>query len=309
MRRIVFLFLLLTPLLLSGCALDTLLPKLANQAPEAVIDASIQQGPAPLTVRFNAGYSYDDGTIAEYSWGFGDPQDATLMSTITATHTYTVPGLYRVKLTVTDDKGKIDSEDIAITVTNPPPLASFAMSSDAPTIGEEVTFNAAGSYDTNGEITSYTWDLGDGPPASGVEVTHVYVKEGPVAVILTVTDNEGKTTTARHALIVQEKSSGGCSGGSCGGSDIPLAVITGLPSCSGGTAGVAIALDGSYSRAADGTIIKYAWEFGDGATGSGSQVSHTYEQTGRFVVTLTVTDDSGTKGIAYGAISIGTSCY
>jgi PKD repeat protein len=308
MRRIVFLFLLLTPLLLSGCALDTLLPKLANQAPEAVIDASIQQGPAPLTVQFNAGYSFDDGTIAEYSWDFGDPQDATLMNTVTATHSYTVPGLYRVKLIVTDNKGKIDSEDIAILVMNPPPLASFAMSSDAPAIGEEVTFNAAGSYDTNGEITSYAWDLGDGTTGSGVEVTHTYTEEGYVVVTLTVTDNEGETTTARHDLIVLE-SKGGCSGGSCGGSDIPLAVITGLPSCAGGTAGVAVTLDGSYSRAADGTIIKYAWEFGDGETGSGSQVSHTYEQTGRFVVTLTVTDDSGAKGIAYGAITIGTSCY
>ncbi len=308
MRRIVFLFLLLLPIFLSGCALDTLLPKLGNQAPEAVIDASAQQGPAPLTVRFNAGYSYDDGTIAKYSWDFGDPQDATLISTVTATHTYTIPGLYRVKLTVTDEKGKIDSEDIAILVTNPPPLASFTMSSNAPTIGEQVTFNAAGSYDINGEITSYTWDLGDGTTASGVAVTHVYVKEEPVAVILTVTDNEGETTTARHDLIVQEANDG-CSGGSCGGPDIPLAVITGLPSCAGGTAGVAVTLDGSYSRAADGTIVKYAWEFGDGETGSGAQVSHIYKQTGRFVVTLTVTDDSGTKGVAYGAISIGTSCY
>ena len=309
MRRIVFLLLVLTPLLLSGCALDTLLPKLANQAPEAVIDTSTQQGPAPLTVQFNAGYSYDDGTITEYSWAFGDPQDATLMSTVTATHTYTVPGLYRVNLTVTDETGKIDSEDIAILVTNPPPLASFAMSSDAPAIGDEVTFNAAGSYDTNGEITSYTWDLGDGTTASGVEVTHTYAEEGYVVVTLTVTDNEGETTIARHDLIVQE-SDGGCGGGSCGGGpDIPLAVITGLPSCAGGTAGVAVTLDGSYSRAADGTIVKYAWEFGDGETGSGAQVSHTYKQTGRFVVTLTVTDDAGTKGVAYGAISIGTSCY
>jgi PKD repeat protein len=80
MRRIISLLLLL-PLLLSGCTL-------VNQTPEAVIDASIQEGPAPLTVQFNAGYSYDDGTIAKYSWGFGDPQDVTLMSTITATHTY-----------------------------------------------------------------------------------------------------------------------------------------------------------------------------------------------------------------------------
>jgi PKD repeat protein len=249
MRRIVFLFLLLTPLLLSGCALDTLLPKLVNQAPEAVIDASIQEGSAPLTVQFNAGYSYDDGTIAKYSWDFGDPQDTLLMSTVTATHTYTIPGLYRVKLTVTDDKGKMDSEDIAILVTNPPPLASFAMSSDAPAIGERVNFNAAGSYDTNGEITSYTWDLGDGTTASGVKVTHTYAEEGYMVVTLTVTDNEGEETSVKNDLIVQ-KSNGGCSGGSCGGDgDLLHAVVTvyGTISCNNRVvAGESVQEPGNY---------------------------------------------------------------
>jgi PKD repeat protein len=177
-------------------------------------------------VQFNAGYSYDDGTIAKYSWDFGDPQDATLMSTVAATHTYTVPGLYRVKLIVTDEKGKLDSEDVAIKVTNPPPLASFAMSSNAPAIGEQVNFNAAGSYDTNGEITNYAWDLGDGTTASGVTVTHAYAKEGTVAVILTVTDTDGETATARYPLTVQ-KSRSGCSGGTCGGDGNLLhAVVT-----------------------------------------------------------------------------------
>jgi PKD repeat protein len=56
-------------------------------------------------------------------------------------------------------------------------------------------------------------------------------------------------------------------------------------------------------------IVEYDWDFGDGETGSGMRISHTYQRTGRFVVTLTVTDNAGAKGVAQGAVSIGTSCY
>jgi len=196
-------------------------------------------------------------------------------------------------------------------VTNAPPIANFSATDDAPTVGDTVEFDASGSYDPNGEVVSYEWDFGDGTTGEGVKVSHSYANTGYYVITLTVTDDAGAVGTARHAVNVQEKSSGGgCSGGSCGGPDIPLAVITGLPGCSGGEVGVPIEFDGSYSRAAEGKIVSYKWDFGDGTTGSGVRVSHAYQKTGRFLVTLTVTDENGTKGTAVGAVSIGSSsCY
>jgi large repetitive protein len=316
MKRALLLAIILAPFLLmglAGCTLDTLMQSVVNQPPQAVIDALPVKGPAPLTVRFNAGYSHDDGTIVDYNWSFGDPQNVSPMSTVDASHTYTLPGTYTVKLTVTDNKGEMSSQKVAIVVTNPPPVANFSLSNDAPTIGDDVTFNAAGSYDANGSITSYSWDFGDGATGTGEEVTHSYDTAGYTVVTLTVTDNEGAKTVVRHALNViagssSSSSGGGCSGGSCGGPDIPLAVITGLPSCSGGTTGVAVELDGSYSRAADGKIVSYAWDFGDGTTGTGEMVTHIFKQSGRYIVKLTVTDEAGVKGTAEAALSIGTSC-
>lgn len=55
-----------------------------------------------------------------------------------------------------------------------------------------------------------------------------------------------------------------------------------------------VLFDGSAS-ADDGQIVSYVWSFGDGDSGSGRTVSHTYELAGTYMVTLTVTDDRGQR--------------
>jgi trimeric autotransporter adhesin len=52
----------------------------------------------------------------------------------------------------------------------------------------------------------------------------------------------------------------------------------------------------SGSADADGTIASYAWNYGDGATGTGVTSSHPYGAAGTYTVTLTVTDDDGATG-------------
>jgi PKD repeat protein len=47
------------------------------------------------------------------------------------------------------------------------------------------------------------------------------------------------------------------------------------------------------ARKSKGTITTYAWNFGDGATGSGTVADHSYGSTGSYIVTLTVTDVDG----------------
>lgn len=60
-----------------------------------------------------------------------------------------------------------------------------------------------------------------------------------------------------------------------------------------GVAPLATNFDGRNSSDADGSIVSYAWNFGDGSTASGDAVAHTYTSAGTFTVTLTVTDDQG----------------
>ncbi len=60
-----------------------------------------------------------------------------------------------------------------------------------------------------------------------------------------------------------------------------------------GTTGTPVALDGSASSDADGTIVSYHWDFGDSNVGTGATPTHSYADPGTYTVTLTVTDDDG----------------
>jgi PKD repeat protein len=60
-----------------------------------------------------------------------------------------------------------------------------------------------------------------------------------------------------------------------------------------GFVGTPIAFDGSGSSDPEDNIVAWAWEFGDGATGSGATASHTYSADGNFTARLTVTDALG----------------
>lgn len=63
-----------------------------------------------------------------------------------------------------------------------------------------------------------------------------------------------------------------------------------------GLVGETLSFSGAGSTDSDGQIVSYAWDFGDGTTGSGVSVSHAYNAAGSYLVTLTVTDDGQGTG-------------
>jgi len=80
-----------------------------------------------------------------------------------------------------------------------PPIAHFDRTTEEPTVGEPVTFDASASASRFGSITSYEWDLdGDGTTdATGEQVTTSYEQAGGYSVSLTVTDGNGNPNTTR----------------------------------------------------------------------------------------------------------------
>ena len=162
---------------------------------------------------------------------------------------------------------------------NTPPTASFTVSMSAPAPGDDVTFDAADSTDSDGMIESYEWDLGDGASATGETTTHSYGSAGEYTVTLTVTDNDGATATDSTTVSVSS------------GNTAPDASFTVSPSSP--TAGESATFDAADSSDADGTIDSYEWDFGDGESATGQSVTHTFGSAGDYTVTLTVTDDDG----------------
>ena len=78
---------------------------------------------------------------------------------------------------------------------NQPPVAQFNYTPAAPTVGTTVTFNGTASYDPDGSVVAYAWDLnGDGiVDRSGPVVTWIYPAAGAYNATLYVTDNQGAT--------------------------------------------------------------------------------------------------------------------
>jgi probable HAF family extracellular repeat protein len=65
-----------------------------------------------------------------------------------------------------------------------------------------VNFDATGSYDTDGSIVSYAWDFGDGSVGTGATASHTYTRRGIYVAVVTVTDDQGLTSTAQIEIRV-----------------------------------------------------------------------------------------------------------
>jgi hypothetical protein len=194
-------------------------PLQTNQAP--VANAGSNQtitAPATSTV-LNGSSSFDpDGTIKSYSWKqVSGPSSSTISGAKSSSPTVSklIVGQYVYQLTVTDNNGATNSDQVTITV-NPAPskvnLAPVANAGPGDTIQLPVntyTLNASGSVDPDGTIVSYQWLETSGPTTatstsmSNPQVTVSNLQAGEYDFQLTVTDNSGMTSTATMKLTVQ----------------------------------------------------------------------------------------------------------
>jgi len=162
--------------------------------PEAVADADVTSGPAPLTVHFDGSASTSDPAAEPltYDWSFGDGEFSTEVS---PTHTYIAPGVYTIILTVFDTLGQSDLDTIEITVTtanNPPEAAPTGTPNTG--VAPLVVQFAANATDPDGDPLTYLWDFGDPDSLDNTSTLadpqHVYESPGTYVAWLTVSDGE-----------------------------------------------------------------------------------------------------------------------
>ena len=158
------------------------------------------------------------------------------------------------------------------------PLAGFTSDTTNGYLPLTINFTDTSGIGTY-PINEWEWHFGDDSVASGPNVQHTYLEEGNYTVTLVVTDEFGLSDTLEmvdyiSALFPVHPTAGFVATTTTG--DYPLDILfTDTSSL------------GTYP------IADWSWDFGNDSTGTGSDVSVTYERPGEFDVTLMVTDEYG----------------
>lgn len=253
-------------------------PVTINAPPKARITAPASAVPGEK-VRFDGSASADaDGKLIRYRWIFDkDREDNGPV----IEYSFDRPGVHEVRLLVEDNGPGLCTTDQAnhSILINAAPLAQFTYKPVAAP-GEEVVLDARDSLDSDGAITAYTWDFGEqGASGSGEVVKQSWQEPGLYTIRLQVADDSGLSNSTNEIQ------------GTIRINAAPEPVIT--TSTQVAAANVSVSFSATNSCDTDGKINAYAWDFGDGTTGQGSQVGHVYAKPGRYTVRLTTQDDSG----------------
>ena len=267
----------------------------SNIPPSASFTSDVSSGTAPLVVNFDGSASSDvDGSVASYAWNFGNGQNGA--GATPAAVTYTLPGTYTATLTVTDNRGARGTVTKTITVNRPPNQSPTAAVAAAPATGSApllVQLSSAGSSDADGAITGYLWNFGNGSGSNSPNPSAVYTTPGTYPVSLTVTDNDGASSVKSLTVVVSAPNV----------APVPSIAATPLT----GSAPLLVNVSGAASSDADGSIVSYAWNFGNGETATGPLSSTTYTSPGSYVVRLTVTDNRGASRSTTVTVVAGTT--
>ncbi|MGI6343425.1 MAG: PKD domain-containing protein [Bacteroidales bacterium] len=216
--------------------------------------------------------------IAEWVWDFGDGTTTTVIfpNSADVSHLYSVAGVYTVSLTITDARGCTSTYSKDITIHNVP-IAEFTHSQGCQ--GQTIYFVDESQNAQGGNITEWLWNFGD--PASGVNNTstlqnpeHVYANGGLYNVELIVYNLNGCSDTIVKTITINEGAT---------------ADFFYTNNCKNDTSFFYIDSTATNIQA----IANYHWNFGDGGVASGANTYHIYNESGTYVVVLTVTDTSG----------------
>jgi PKD repeat protein len=254
--------------------------------PVVNFNANQTEGVWPFCVQFT------DATTGMFlgtrQWNFGDsPVNSTAINPV---HTYTTNGTYNVTLMVTNPAGSVTIKKIGfITVNNPPaPTANFSAS---PTTGQwplNVAFTDLSTVpDPTVYNTVWKWEFGDGVTATyttRTNPTHQYNSSNTFNVKLTVTNPGGASSKTISNLVTT-------SNPSAPSVSFAANVTSGTwPLTVGFTDNTVTANPAVYPTT-------WQWNFGDGTSNvsstSRTNPAHTFNRSGVFTVTLTVSNPGG----------------
>lgn len=205
--------------------------------------------------------------IIGWQWDFGD---TTFSTTKNPSHTYSKPGMYIVSLEVMASTGCRHTKTDTVYVL-PSPVADFAY--DSTCVGNPTVFTDLSDDSQSAPIINWNWDFGNSTSSSQQHPLRTYNTAGTYQVTLLVTATSGCYGTITQAVHVSE---------------MPSADFRQDTLC------VGIPHTFTDQSVAQGTVINiWEWDFGDGNSATGQFPTHTYLDTGNYLVKLRITNDIG----------------
>jgi gliding motility-associated-like protein len=231
------------------------------------------------TAQFTDQSTIADGTQAQftYLWDFGDGNTSTVKNPV---HNYAGVGPYNVKLQVTSNNGCVHDTTKQLTGIFAQPKANFTAPAEV-CLTDSATFTDQSSA-TGSTITQWFWDFGDGTTSNLQNPKKRWSTPNTYTVTLYARSAAGcNSDTVTRQVVVNA---------------LPTADFTvSAPGCVNTTITFT---DASVANA--GTLVKWTWNFGEGAPLSvtnGNPVTHTYATAGSYIVTLEVESSKGCRSV------------
>ncbi|HVN48987.1 MAG TPA: PKD domain-containing protein, partial [Bacteroidota bacterium] len=258
----------------SACNVSTDIKKIrVNAQPYAEINAPRVLGRTAPTKFVVKNESDNDNDKLKYTWSGTGIVGSNVGHSIMIKQD--VAGTYSVSLTVDDQTGTTNSTyttsvqyhvnaDHVPLFTTPEQLAP----------GDELSLVANNIMDPYARNLTFKWSCSNGFAASGPETKTSFQEPGDYIVTCTLDDGEGvenSIQTYTRPIHINAP---------------PVPVITAADRSTSALQ----TFSAEKTTDADQTNLQYAWNFGDGSTATGKRVTHLYQKSGRYTITLTVND-------------------
>jgi PKD repeat protein len=200
------------------------------------------------------------------SWQLGDGRRVDVSDPSVV---YPAAGIYQVGVTVENPVGSATGQQTVTVV--PHPAAQFTANDFSISANQPIAFiNESGGQPP----LTYQWDFGDGATSTEPNPVHQYVNPGVYTVQMVVENEYGRSEAIWSVTV-----------GAPPSADIviPESVAAGEPF--------------TVQAFGDESITRFSWFMGDGGTHEGSQINHTYNQTGEHYVILSAYNEFGATDV------------
>lgn len=179
------------------------------------------------------------------------------------------------------------------------PTISDSLSSSQYRPNESFQLSGQNLVQSEAEITSYQWKMGDGTTYNQSSITHEYSELGTYTAELQATNVRGDTSTKSYTITIRENSDSDSddSDGSDNGAENSDLII-GTPSIPDSIrVGESFSLDGGVFT--DSSVRSYNWRMGDRTEYGEADITHVYESSGNYSITLLVSNGEREESANY----------